>query len=38
MVFEIQEAKITEGNKDTGRPGMDLWQIFVLSQEDTRLV
>ena len=32
MVFEILEAKITEGKKRTGRPGMDLWQIFVLSQ------
>ncbi len=32
MVFEILEAKITEGKKSTGRPGMDLWQIFVLSQ------
>src|SRR4030066_1074980 len=31
-VFEILEAKITEGKKRTGRPGMDLWQIFVLSQ------
>ena len=32
IVFEILEAKITEGKKRTGRPGMDLWQIFVLSQ------
>jgi len=31
-VFEILEAKITEGKQQTGRPGMDLWQIFVLSQ------
>jgi len=31
-VFEILESKITEGKKRTGRPGMDLWQIFVLSQ------
>jgi hypothetical protein len=31
-VFEILEAKITEGKQKTGRPGMDLWQIFVLSQ------
>ena len=31
-VFEILETKITEGKKRTGRPGMDLWQIFVLSQ------
>lgn len=31
-VFEILEKKISEGKKITGRPGMDLWQIFVLSQ------
>jgi hypothetical protein len=31
-VFEIMEAKITAGKQRTGRPGMDLWQIFVLSQ------
>ncbi|MBL7110951.1 MAG: hypothetical protein ISS19_03300 [Bacteroidales bacterium] len=31
-VFEILEAKIVAGKKRTGRPGMDLWQIFVLSQ------
>jgi len=31
-VFNILEAKITEGKKQTGRPGMDLWQIFVLAQ------
>ncbi len=31
-VFEILEAKITKGKQKTGRPGMDLWQIFVLSQ------
>jgi IS5 family transposase len=31
-VFEILEAKITAGKQQTGRPGMDLWQIFVLSQ------
>jgi IS5 family transposase len=31
-VFEILESKITEGKKCTGRLGMDLWQIFVLSQ------
>jgi hypothetical protein len=31
-VFEILEARITAGKKQTGRPGMDLWQIFVLSQ------
>ena len=31
-VFEILEAKITQGKRRTGRTGMDLWQIFVLSQ------
>jgi hypothetical protein len=31
-VFEILEAKIMAGKRRTGRPGMDLWQIFVLSQ------
>jgi len=31
-VFEILDEKITSGKKRTGRPGMDLWQIFVLSQ------
>jgi hypothetical protein len=31
-VFEILEEKITAGKNRTGRPGMDLWQIFVLSQ------
>jgi hypothetical protein len=31
-VFEILEAKITADKQQTGRPGMDLWQIFVLSQ------
>ena len=31
-VFPVLESKITEGKKLTGRPGMDLWQIFVLSQ------
>ncbi len=31
-VFKILEAKITEGKQKTGRPGMDMWQIFVLSQ------
>ena len=31
-VFEILEGKIMAGKKRTGRPGMDLWQIFVLSQ------
>ena len=31
-IFKILKAKITAGKKQTGRPGMDLWQIFVLSQ------
>lgn len=31
-VFEILEEKIYSPNNNTGRPGMDLWQIFVLSQ------
>ena len=31
-VFEILENKIVSKNNKTGRPGMDLWQIFVLSQ------
>ncbi len=32
QVFAILESKITADKKRTGRPGMDLWQIFVLSQ------
>ncbi|NQU51390.1 MAG: hypothetical protein HQ522_02510 [Bacteroidetes bacterium] len=31
-IFRVLEDKILEGKKKTGRPGMDLWQIFVLSQ------
>jgi hypothetical protein len=31
-IFAIMESKITSGKQRTGRPGMDLWQIFVLSQ------
>jgi hypothetical protein len=31
-VFEILESKITAGKEQTGRPGMDLWQIFILAQ------
>ncbi|HDZ41598.1 MAG TPA: hypothetical protein ENH59_07970 [Bacteroidetes bacterium] len=31
-VFGILEAKIMAGKIRTGRPGMNLWQIFVLSQ------
>ena len=31
-VFEILEKKILSANNHTGRRGMDLWQLFVLSQ------
>jgi hypothetical protein len=31
-VFQILEDKILSRNNNTGRPGMNLWQIFVLSQ------
>jgi len=31
-VFEIMESKILPKNNKTGRPGLDLWQIFVLAQ------
>ena len=31
-VFRILEDKILKGKKKTGRPGMDLWIIFVLAQ------
>ena len=31
-VFEVLENKILSKNNRTGRPGMDLWQVFVLSQ------
>jgi hypothetical protein len=31
-LFEILERHLLEGKKKTGRPGMDLWCIFVLSQ------
>jgi IS5 family transposase len=31
-VFEVLENKVFSSNNKTGRPGMDLWQIFVLSQ------
>ena len=31
-IFTILESYITEGKQQTGRHGMDLWQIFVLSQ------
>jgi hypothetical protein len=32
QIFRILESKISTGKKQTGRPGMDLWQIFVLAQ------
>jgi len=32
QIFEILEKQITSGKQNTGRPGMDLWQIFVLAQ------
>lgn len=31
-IFEILEDTIYPKNNNTGRPGMDLWQIFVLAQ------
>lgn len=31
-IFKILEGKILGNKAKTGRPGMDLWQIFVLSQ------
>lgn len=31
-LFEILERYLVENKKKTGRPGMDLWCIFVLSQ------
>lgn len=31
-VFQVLESKIFSKSNTTGRPGMDLWQIFVLSQ------
>jgi IS5 family transposase len=31
-IFSILEDKLIKGKKRTGRPGMDLWQIFVLAQ------
>lgn len=31
-IFEVLENKLLSSNNKTGRPGMDLWQIFVLSQ------
>jgi transposase, IS5 family len=35
MLMSILEEKLMAGKKATGRPGMDLWQIFVMAQ--TRL-
>jgi hypothetical protein len=34
-IFRILEEKIVKGKKKTGRPGMDLWVLFVMAQ--TRL-
>ena len=31
-IFEILEKKVVAGKQKTGRPGMDLWHLFVLSQ------
>jgi hypothetical protein len=31
-LFEVLERHLLENKKKTGRPGMDLWCIFVLSQ------
>lgn len=31
-IFEILENQVSSGKQNTGRPGMDLWQIFVLAQ------
>ena len=31
-IFNILEEYITKGKKETGRPGMDLWIVFVLAQ------
>ena len=31
-IFSILEEYINKGKKKTGRTGMDLWSIFVLSQ------
>ncbi len=32
QIFSILEDKIIKSKKATGRPGMDLWQIFVMAQ------
>jgi transposase, IS5 family len=31
-IFSILEDKIVRGKKNTGRPGMDLWVLFVMAQ------
>lgn len=31
-LFAILESRVMSGKKRTGRPGMDLWQVFVLAQ------
>ena len=35
QIFQILEKQIIQGKQQTGRPGMNLWQIFVFAQ--TRL-
>jgi len=30
-VYQLLENKISKGKKKTGRPGMNLWEIFVLA-------
>lgn len=32
QIFNILEEKICKGKKKTGRPGMNLWSVFVLAQ------
>lgn len=32
QIYTLLENKIMAGKKKTGRPGMNLWQIFVLAQ------
>lgn len=32
LIFNILENAVYSKNNKTGRPGMDLWQLFVLSQ------
>lgn len=32
QIFDLLEEKILKGKKKTGRPGLSLWQIFVLAE------